>query len=129
MADLMTAVRKEIGRLREDIAKQTAGLRKLTNELEKHEKVAAMLGTGPTPRTPTGKRESKKGKSKSSGKRTNWNALLEALPRSFTAAQIKRAAGDASNQADVHQALLRWRKAGSIATSARGKYKKTAAGS
>lgn len=126
MTDLTTAIRKEIGRIRADIAKQTAGLRKLTNELEKCEKVAALLGNNSAPRKPTRQAKAKKSRPKSS-KRTNWNALLEGLPRSFTAAQVKRAAGDASNQADVHQALLRWRKAGRIATSARGKYRKTAA--
>ena len=127
MTDLTTAVRKEIGRLRDNIATQTAVLRKLTNELEKHEKVAAMLGTGTAPRKAVRRAKPKKGRKAS--KRTNWNALLEGLPRSFTAAQVKSAAGDASNQADVHQALLRWRKAGRIATSARGKYRKSAAGS
>jgi predicted RNase H-like nuclease (RuvC/YqgF family) len=126
LANLMTVVRKEIDRLRKDIAKHTAELDDLTKELASHEKIAEMLGDGSAPRKPAQPSKPRKKETKSSG-RTNWNALLDSLPRSFTAAQVKDAAGEASNQADVHQALLRWRKAGRVTTRQRGKYRKAQA--
>lgn len=99
-----------------------------------------MLGDGAVPAAATGRPAAKKGlkatrkttrkkvkkrsAKRTSSKRTNWNAVLGALPASFTAAQVKQAAGNTSNDADVHQALLRWRKAGKVTNSARGQYKK-----
>jgi hypothetical protein len=126
LANLMTTVRQEMVRLRKDIAKQTAVLSVLTKELESHEKIAAMLGDRPTPQKRGGqaKRKKTRGKAKANT-RTNWNALLESLAQSFTAAQVREAAGEASNQADVHQALLRWRKAGRVKATGRGKYRKS----
>lgn len=61
---------------------------------------------------------------KKSANRTDWNAVLAGLPESFTAMQVKEAAGNRSNDADVHQALLRWRRAGSVTTTGRGQYQK-----
>jgi len=120
----MTTVRQEMVRLRKDIAKQTAVLSVLTKELESHEKIAAMLGDRPAPRKAARQAKRKKTRAKTNS-RTNWNSLLESLSQSFTAAQVKEAAGEASNQADVHQALLRWRKAGRVKATGRGKYRKS----
>lgn len=126
MANLITVVRKEIDQLRQQIAKHTAALGELRKELASREKIVSMLGDGAAPRRATQPAKTRRNETRSSG-RTNWNELLENLPRSFTAAQVKEAAGQASNQADVHQALLRWRKAGRVTTKQRGKYRKTQA--
>lgn len=126
MANLVTLVRKEIDQLRKDIANHHAELEELTKELASREKIASMLGDGAAPKRAAQPAKQRKSKAKPAG-RTNWNALLESLPRSFTAAQVKEAAGQAANQADVHQALLRWRKAGRVTTKQRGKYRKAQA--
>ena len=123
MAVLISAVRKEINRLRKNISKQTTLLRELTHELKRHEKIVAMLEKGSAQRGSVTQTKTK-GK-RTSTSRTNWTSLLKGLPRTFTVAQVSEAAGRGANQADVHQALLRWRKAGRIASRQRGKYRKT----
>lgn len=126
MANLITVVQKEIDQLRKDIAKHTAELEDLRTELASREQIAAMLGDGAAPGKATQPSKPRKKQTKAPS-RTNWNALLNDLPRSFTAAQVKEAAGESANQADVHQALLRWRKAGRVTTKQRGRYRKTQA--
>lgn len=138
LADLITTVREETAALRKRIEEEKGTLRDLERQLQIHERIAAMLqGDTTATKTPsratrkqTAKTPKKSAAKKKTGRkkratRTNWNAVLQALPSSFTAGQAKEAAGNRANSADVHQALLRWRKAGTITTSGRGQYGKT----
>ncbi len=138
LADLITTVRQEAAALRKRIEKQESILRDLEQQLKTHERIATMLQgdtTAPkTTRRPARKktvkaakksRATKKAVRRKRASRTNWNTVLEGLPPSFTAGQVKEVVGDTSNYADVQQALLRWRKAERVTTSGRGQYKKT----
>lgn len=138
MANLITTVRQELAALRKNIARQEDQLRNLKQKLGLHERIAGMLERGPagsrtTPQpgsrssvSPTPKSVTKKVPAKrKAGKKTNWNAILEKLPRSFAVAQVKEAAGKKPTEADVHQALMRWRQAEKVTTNGRGQYEKT----
>lgn len=139
LADLITTVRQEIAELRKNIAKQEDQLHELRQQLGLHERISRMLegdrarartaprSTAKRPARATRKSATKKKApaKKKPAKRTDWNAILEKLPQSFAVAQVKEAAGNASTDADVHQALLRWRQAEKVTTPAKGRYEKT----
>lgn len=88
----MTIVRQEIAALRKDIEKQESALREAREQLELHEKIAAVLEGGFTPakssRRPAARKRVNAAKSpakkrpakKKSARRRGWNAVPDGLP-------------------------------------------------
>lgn len=115
---LTTSVRREISRLRRDIARRTSELVSLNDEIKKHERVLKLLGGDHKVTRRAGLR--------ARGRATiNWNLLLKGLPKAFTIDSLsKRNRARTKSRLYLRQVLLRWVKQGKIKRIGRGKYQK-----
>lgn len=116
--DLKVSVRRELNRLKREIARKTSELASLRGELKRHQRVFKFLGGGPR------RRRKSRGRGR---KRTtvNWNALLQGLPRSFSIDDLaKRKGAKTKSRLYLRQVLVRWTKQGKTKRTGRGKYQK-----
>src|SRR3972149_6130712 len=119
--NLITSVKREIGRLTKEIGRRTSELAAVKDELIKHQRAYRLLAGGNTKTQRPGRRRGK-------ARRTtpvNWNSMLDLLPSRFTIGDIAKAA-DAGRKSSgyVRQVAVRWAKQGKTKRVGRGKYQK-----
>ena len=114
--DLRVSVKKQIDRLKKNLATLEA-------ELEKHEAIYKMLGGG--------KRGGRRGRVRagSSGSRRggmiSWTKVLGVLPQSFSLDTMsKMNAVRGKPRAYLRQVVVRWAKEGKVKRTGRGRYQK-----
>ena len=125
--DLQVSVRREIDRLRKDLAVATGQVAALRDEIKRHELIYDMLDGGKI-----GKR-SRRGRSGAGalkrgprGAMIDWTAVFATLPDQFTLDSLlaHRTAGE-KTRGYLRQVVLRWSKEGRIRRTGRGMYEKT----
>jgi len=125
--DLKVSVRREIERLRKELAAATGRVAALQDEIRRHELVHDMLDG-----RKTGKR-SRQGHSGAGalkrgprGAMIDWTAVLATLPDRFTLDSLlaHETAGE-KPRAYHRQVVARWSKEGRIRRTGRGMYEKT----
>jgi len=117
MARLTATVRREINRIRKDIAQKSSELQSLSGELQRHERVYRLLAaeSGRRPRVRARR-----------GRLVDWSDVLKGLPSSFTIDDIaRRPAVRTKPRAYLRQVVVRWAKQRKIKRAGRGKYLKT----
>jgi hypothetical protein len=119
--NLITSVRREIDRLKNEIGQRTSELAASKDELIKHQRAYRLLAGGNT----KGKRP---GRKRGRARRTtpvNWNAMLDQLPSRFTVRDLAKEAGARRKSSGyVRQVAVRWAKQGKTKRVGRGKYQK-----
>ncbi len=125
--DLKVSVRREIERLRKDLAVATRRVAALRDEIKRHELVYDVLDG-----RKTGKR-SRQGRSGVGalkrgprGAMVDWTAVFATLPDQFTLDSLvaHKTAGE-KTRAYLRQTVARWSKEGRIRRTGRGMYEKT----
>ena len=125
--DLKVGVRREIDRLRRELAAATGRVAALQDEIKRHELVQDMLDG-----RKTGKR-SRQGRSRAGalkrgprGAMIDWKAVLATLPGEFTLDSLL-AHGTAGEKTRAYhrQVVSRWLQEGRIRRIGRGMYEKT----
>ena len=124
--DLKVSVRRQIDRLRKELAAATVRVAALQDEVKRHELIYDML---------EGKTRSKWSRRRRSGvaplrrgprgTMIDWNAVFETLPVEFNLDTIS--AHETANEkprAYLRQLVVRWSKEGRIKRIGRGMYKK-----
>lgn len=124
--DLKDTVRREIGRLRKELATTTGQVAALQDEIRRHELVYGMLDgrrTGKRPRRGSSTVGSLKRGPR--GAMIDWNAIFTTLPNQFTLETISahKTAGE-KPRAYLSQVVARWSKGGRIKRAGRGMYEK-----
>ena len=125
--DLKVSVRRQIVRLRKELAVATGQVAALQDEIKRHELVYDMLD-GRT----TGKR-SRRGRSTVGalkrgprGAMIDWNAVLATLPGEFTLDTLStHETASEKSRAYLRQLVVRWSKEDRIKRTGRGRYQKT----
>ena len=126
-ADLKISVKREIDRLRKELAVATARVAELQEEIKRHELVHDMLDG-----RETGK-GSRRGRSTTGalkrgprGAMIDWTAVLATLPDRFTLDSLltHETAGE-KTPAYHRQVVSRWSKEGRVRRTGRGMYEKT----
>lgn len=119
--NLITSVRREIDRLKNEIGQRTSELAALKDGLIKHQRAYRLLGGGNTKGQRPGRRRGR-------ARRTtpvNWNAMLDQLPSRFTVGDLAKEAGARRKSSGyVRQVAVRWAKQGKTKRIGRGKYQK-----
>ena len=125
-ADLKISVKREIDRLRKELAAATERVAALQDEIKRHELVHDMLdgrkaGKGSRrgrPRAGALKRGPR-------GAMIDWNAVLATLPEQFSldTTVTHKTAGE-KPRAYLRQVAVRWSKEGRIKRTGRGMYQK-----
>ncbi len=123
--NLITSVKREIGRLTKEIGRRTSELAAVKDELIKHQRAYRLLAGGNTKPQRPGRRRGR-------ARRTtpvNWNSMLDLLPGRFTIGDIAKAA-DAGRKSSgyVRQVAVRWAKQKKTKRVGRGKYQKVEQG-
>ena len=125
--DLKVSVRREIERLRKELAVATGRVAAIQDEIKRHELVYDMLDGQKTGKT---SRQSRSGvgamKRGPRGAMIDWTAVLATLPNHFTLNSLlaHEMAGE-KNRAYLRQVVSRWSKEGRIRRTGRGMYEKT----
>lgn len=117
-ASLSTLVRREINRIRRDIAQRTSEVASLRSDLRKHQRVLRLLMV---------ERGAQRRATRRARRRAmvDWNGVLRSLPSSFTLDDIaKRPAARGKPRAYLRQIVVRWRKQGKTKRAGRGRYQK-----
>jgi len=114
---LEAPIRREIERLKKEIARKESEVASLNDELKRCERVHELLG---------GKEAT--GRARRAAGRTppvNWDAILKALPKAFTLSDLAKT-GRAGTKSKVYlrQIAVRWAKEGKTKRIERGKYEK-----
>ena len=124
--DLKVSVRRQIDRLRKELAVATGRAAALQDEIKRHELVYRMLDV-----QKTGKR-SRWGPAAGTLKRgprramIDWNAVFTTLPDQFTLETMSaHKTATEKPRAYLRQAVVRWSKEGRIKRTGRGMYEKT----
>ena len=125
--DLKVSVRRQIVRLRKELAVATGQVTALQDEIKTHELVYGMLDG-----RKTGKRSQQGPSAVGSLKRgprgamIDWNAVFATLPNEFTLETISaHETASEKPRAYLRQVVVRWSKEGRIRRTARGMYQKT----
>ena len=127
VTDLKVSVRRQIDRLRKELAVATGQVAVLQDEIKRHELVYDMLDG-----QKTGKK-SRQGRSGAGalkrgprGAMIDWTAVLATLPDQFTLDSLlaHKTAGE-KTRAYLRQVVVRWSKEGRIRRTGRGMYEKT----
>jgi len=123
--NLITSVKREIGRLTKEIGRRTSELAAVKDGLIKHQRAYRLLAGRDTKAQRPGRRRGR-------ARRTtpvNWNSMLDLLPSRFTIGDIAKAA-DAGRKSSgyVRQVAVRWAKQGKTKRIGRGKYQKVEQG-
>src|SRR3972149_6634202 len=123
--NLITSVRREIGRLKKEIGQRTSELAALKDGLIKHQRAYRLLAGGdPKPQRP-GRRRTRARKTTP----VNWNSMLDLLPSRFTVGDIAKVAGARRKSSGyVRQVAVRWAKQKKTKRVGRGKYQKVQQG-
>ncbi len=125
--DLKDSVRREIDRLRKELAVATGRVAELQEEIKRHELVREMLDG-----QKTGKR-SRQGRSGAGtlkrgprGAMIDWTAVLATLPNRFTLDSLLTHETAGEKTPSYHrQVVSRWSKENRIRRTGRGMYEKT----
>ena len=126
-ADLKVSVKRQIDRLRKDLAAATGRVAALRDEIKRHELVYDMLDG-----RKTGKR-SRRGRSVAGalkrgprGAMIDWAAVFATLPDQFTLDSLLAHETAGEKPRSYHrQVVARWSKEGRIRRTGRGMYEKT----
>lgn len=125
--DLKVSVKRQIDRLRKDLAKATDRVAALSDEIKRHEQIYGMLegssGKGVQAGRPRGPRGGQKRGPK--GSMIDWNGIFESLPAEFTLDTLgANKTAQEKPRAYLRQVVVRWSKEGRIKRTGRGRYKK-----
>ena len=125
--DLKVSVRRQIDRLRKELAVATGRVAALQDEIKRHELVYRMLDV-----QTTGKRSrwgpSTAGTLKRGPRRAmiDWNAVFTTLPDQFTLETMSaHKTASEKPRSYLRQVAARWSKEGRIKRTGRGMYQKT----
>ena len=123
--NLITSVKREIGRLKREIGQRTSELAAFKDKLIKHQRAYRLLAGRDTKAQRPARRRGR-------ARRTtpvNWNSMLDQLPSRFTVGDIAKAAGARRKSSGyVRQVAVRWAKQGKTKRIGRGKYQKVQQG-
>lgn len=122
--DLKVSVKRQIDRLRKDLAAATDRVVALRDEIKRHEQIYGMLEGNARKgrragRPPGGQKRGPK------GSMIDWNGIFETLPPEFTLDVLSddKTARE-KPRAYLRQVVVRWSKEGRIQRTGRGKYQK-----
>jgi hypothetical protein len=123
--NVITSVRREIGRLKREIGQRTSELAAFKDKLIKHQKAYRLLAGGDTTPQRPGRRRGRARRATPA----NWDSVLDRLPGRFTIGDIAKAA-DAGRKSSgyVRQVAVRWAKQKKTKRVGRGKYQKVQRG-
>jgi hypothetical protein len=123
--NLITSVRREIDRLKNEIGQRTSELAALKDGLIKHQRAYRLLAGGDA-------KAQRSGRKRGRARRTtpvNWNSMLDQLPSRFTVRDLAKEAGARRKSSGyVRQVAVRWAKQGKTKRIGRGKYQKVQQG-
>ena len=125
--DLKVSVRRQIDRLRRELAVATGQVAALQEEIKRHELVYGMLyGRTMGKRSPQGPSTVGSLKRGPRGAMIDWNAVFATLPDQFTLDTMlaHQTAGE-KPRAYLRQVVVRWSKEGRINRTGRGMYQKS----
>ena len=122
--DLRVSVKRQLDRLRKDLAVATERVGALRDEIRRHEQIYGMLegnaGKGRRAGRPRGGQ--KRGPQ---GSMIDWNGIFETLPAEFTLDTLgANKTAREKPRAYLRQVVVRWSKEGRIERTGRGKYQK-----
>ena len=125
--DLKVSVRREIDRLRKELATATGRVAALQDEIRRHELVQDMLDGRKAGKRP---RQGRSGagalKRGPRGAMIDWTAVLATLPDRFTLDSLLAHETAGEKPRSYHrQMVARWSKEGRIRRTGRGMYEKT----
>ena len=127
--DLKVSVKREIDKLRRELAAASTRVAALRDEIKRHELIYDMLDG----KSKGGRRGARAGVSRGGTQRRgprgamiDWNAVFDTLPGEFTLDTIgaNETAGE-KPRAYLRQVVVRWSKEGRIKRTGRGMYQKT----
>jgi len=126
-ADLKVSVKREIERLRKELAAATGRVAALREEIKKHELIHHMLDGR---KTGKGSRRGRPGagalKRGPRGLMIDWTAVLATLPGEFTLdSLLAHETAGGKTRAYLRQVVSRWSREGRIRRAGRGMYEKT----
>ena len=126
-ADLKISVKREIDRLRKELAAATGQVAALRDEIKRHELVHDMLDGR---KTGKGSRRGRPGagalKRGPRGAMIDWNAVLATLPDQFSLdTMVAHETAGQKPRVYLRQVAVRWSKEGWIRRTGRGMYQKT----
>ena len=127
VTDLKVSVRREIDRLRKELAVATGQVAALQAEIKRHELVYDMLdGRKTGKRCRQGRSTVGALKRGPRGVMMDWTAVFATLPDQFTLDTMlaHKTAGE-KTRAYLRQVVVRWSKEGRIRRTGRGLYQKT----
>ncbi len=126
-ADLKVNVRKEIDRLKKDLAVATGQVAALQEEIKRHELVYDMLdGRKTGKRSRQGRSEAGALKRGPRGAMIDWTAVFATLPDQFTLETMSAHETAGEKPRSYHrQVVSRWSKEGWVRRTGRGMYEKT----
>ena len=125
--DLKVSVRRQLDRLKKQLAVATGQVAALQGEIKRHEQVYDMLAGQKTgKRSRQGRREAGALKRGPRGAMIDWLAVFATLPGQFTLDSLlaHKTAGE-KTRAYHRQVVARWSKEGRIRRTGRGMYEKT----
>ena len=123
--NLITSVKREIGRLKKEIGRRTSELAAFKDNLIKHQRAYRLLAGGDTSAQRPRRRQ---GRARRSAP-VNWNSMLDQLPSRFTVGDLAKEAGARRKSSGyVRQVAVRWAKQGKTRRIGRGKYQKVQQG-
>ena len=125
--DLKVSVRRQLDRLRKELAVATGQVAALQDEIKTHELVYGMLdGRKTRKRSQQGPSAVGSLKRGPRGAMIDWNAVFATLPNEFTLETISaHETASEKPRAYLRQVVVRWSKEGRIRRTARGMYQKT----
>ena len=123
--NLITSVKREIDRLKEETDRKTSELAALKVGLIKHQRAYRLLAGRDTKAQRPGRRRGR-------ARRTtpvNWNSMLDQLPSRFTVGDLAKEAGAGRKSSGyARQVAVRWAKQKKTKRVGRGKYQKVQQG-
>ena len=122
--DLKVSVRRQIGRMRKELAAATGRVAALRDEIKRHEPVYDMLDGRKRSRRVQPRNEPLKRGPR--GAMIDWTAVFATLPDQFTLETMSahKTAGE-KTRGYHRQVVARWSKEGRIRRTGRGMYEKT----
>ena len=126
-ADLKVSVKREIERLKKELAATTGRVTELQEEIRRHELVHDMLDGRKTGKG-SGRGQPGAGALKRGprGAMIDWTAVLATLPDRFTLdSLLAHETAGGKTRAYLRQVTSRWSKEGRIRRTGRGMYEKT----
>ena len=125
--DLKLSVRRQIDRLRKELAVATGQVAALQDEIKRHELVYDMLdGRKTGERSQQGRSTVGALKRGPRGAMIDWTAVFATLPDQFTLdTMIAHKTASEKPRAYLRQVVVRWSKEGRIKRTGRGMYQKT----